>query len=80
MVSHETGQRIDKAMRSWGRSVLWVRAAFAMIGALIMAFGAVVFPDSRSVTIPGAIGAVLVLAYTLRTLRRAGDSCGRRTP
>ena len=69
MVSHETGQRIDKAMRSWGRFVLWTRGVFAIIGAFIMVFFAVVSPDSRLVTIPGAIGAILVLAYTLRARR-----------
>jgi cytochrome c biogenesis protein CcdA len=70
MVSHETGRRIDKALHSWGRFVLWTRVAFAVIGVLMMTFGAIVFPDSRLVTIPTAVVALAVGVWTLRGLRR----------
>jgi hypothetical protein len=70
MVSHETGRRIDDALRSWGRFVLWTRVVLAIIGVLIMTFFAIVAPDSRLVTIPSALAALTVAVWTLRSLRR----------
>lgn len=73
MVSHETGRRIDNALHSWGRFVLWTRFAFAVLGVVLMSFGAIVFADSRLVTVPAAVVALAIAVWTLRDLRRRAN-------